>query len=144
MAVQSQHTSAYVQTVDCSPNVPCAYPDPVDFRIIVIACNRPNSTRKALQAIDSVYLDGATSALEIWIDQSKSHFVHYPTVEVARMFKWSKGPTQVHIQDQHVGIYGQWIDTWKPNGTELALILEDDINVSPYVWRWVKAVDKVF
>ena len=87
MAVQSQHTSAHVQTVDCSPNVPCAYPDPVDFRTIVIAYNRPNSTRKALQVIHSIYLDGATSALEIWIDQSKSHFVHYPTVEVARTFK---------------------------------------------------------
>ena len=87
---QSQHTSAYVQTVDCSPNVPCVYPNQVDFRIIVITYNRANSTRKALQAIDSVCLDGATSTLEIWIDQSKSNFVHYPTVEVARTFKWSK------------------------------------------------------
>ena len=43
-----------------------------------------------------------------------------------------------------MGIYGQWIDTWKQNGSELALILEDDINVSPYVWRWVKAVHEVF
>ena len=141
---QSQHISAYVQTVDCSPNLPCVYPEQVDFRIIVITYNRANSTRKALQAIDSVCLDGATSALEIWIDQSKSNFVHYPTVEVARTFKWSKGPTRVHVQGQHVGIYGQWIDTWKPNGRELALILEDDINVSPYVWRWVKAVHKTF
>ena len=46
----------------------------------------------------------------------------------------------------HVGIYGQWIDTWCPPPTtdEAALILEEDIIVSPYAWRWLKSVRKAF
>jgi hypothetical protein len=45
-----------------------------------------------------------------------------------------------------VGVYGQWIDTWrpKPNSTELGLFLEDDITVSPYAYRWIKAAHKKY
>jgi len=75
------------------------------------------------------------------------------TVEVAREFRWLRGPTRLHVQTQHAGIYGQWIDIWTPRKDmdqdrsrttpgELALILEDDISVSPYVYRWIKAVHR--
>lgn len=39
----------------------------------------------------------------------------------------------------------QWIDKWRPrdpNSTELALILEDDISISNYAYRWIKTVHK--
>jgi len=42
---------------------------------------------------------------------------------------------------------GQWIDTWRPRDdfdTELSLILEDDINVSPYAYRWLRAVHRAY
>ena len=42
---------------------------------------------------------------------------------------------------------GQWIDTWRPrddSDTELGLILEDDINVSPYAYRWLRAVHRAY
>ena len=42
---------------------------------------------------------------------------------------------------------GQWIDTWRPRDdtdTELGLILEDDINVSPYAYRWLLAVHRAY
>jgi len=40
---------------------------------------------------------------------------------------------------------GQWIDTWRPRDDsdgELGLILEDDIIVSPYAYRWLRAVHR--
>jgi len=42
---------------------------------------------------------------------------------------------------------GQWIDTWRPPGNtdaELGLILEDDISVSPFAYRWLRAVHRAY
>jgi len=42
---------------------------------------------------------------------------------------------------------GQWIDTWRPaddSDKELGLILEDDISVSPYAYRWLRAVHRAY
>ena len=42
---------------------------------------------------------------------------------------------------------GQWIDTWRPrddSDAELAVILEDDISVSPYAYRWLRAVHRAY
>jgi len=42
---------------------------------------------------------------------------------------------------------GQWIDTWRPrdnSDAELGLILEDDISVSPFAYRWLRAVNSAY
>jgi len=43
---------------------------------------------------------------------------------------------------------GQWIDTWRPqddsNASELCLILEDDLSVSRYAYRWLRAVHRAY
>lgn len=131
----------------CVVGKPCVYDDEVDLRIIVITYNRPQSLMKLLRTIDELELDGDKGALEIWIDVNKQGVVHRETVQAARSFAWKKGPSRVHIQSSHAGIYGQWIDTWRPrapNSTELALILEDDISISKYAYRWIKAVHKFY
>src|SRR6218665_2596078 len=137
------------ETLDmqCSTGTPCVYEDVVDFRIIVITYNRAQSLMKLLKTIDEVELDGDKAALEIWIDRNKNGQVHNETVEAARSFKWRHGPTRVHIQNAHAGIYGQWIDTWRPrdpDSKELSLILEDDISISKYSYRWIKAVHRFY
>ena len=107
--------------------------------------NRAESLLKVLNSLDKLELDGATASLEIWIDKPKDKdVVHAPTLKTARDFVWSRGQKRVHVQQRHVGIYGQWIDTWQPRGNELSLILEDDISVSPFAWRWIKAVHNNF
>lgn len=126
---------------------PYVYDDEVDFRIIVITYNRPESLTKLLGTIDELELDGDISSLEIWIDVDKRGAFHNETVDVARAFQWKKGTTRVHIHTSHVGIYGQWIDTWRPknpDSKELALILEDDISISKYAYRWIKAVHRSY
>ena len=86
--------------------------------------------------------------LEIFIDREKPKVnsttpppYHKLTAHIARSFKWLHGPVTVHLHEEHVGLYGQWINSWRPkeNTTELALFLEDDIDVSPYAWKWLKA-----
>ena len=135
-------------TSSCEREHPCAYSDKVDLRIIVTSYNRPLSLLKLLESLKMMELDGYSAALEIWIDRNrKTGKVHNNTVQAASEFHWSQGPTRVHVHSQHVGIYGQWIDTWRPtddSDDELALILEDDLSISVYAYRWVRAVFRAY
>ncbi len=129
-------------SLPCVSGIPgCRYPDEVDLRVIVLTHKRTTSLLKLLKSLDDLELDGDNASLEIWIDRSKDGKVDETTVSAATEFGWSRGPSRVHVRDTHAGIYGQWIDTWRPvPGTkELALILEDDLSVSPYAYRWVRA-----
>jgi len=56
-------------------------------------------------------------------------------------------PVNHCVQNRSAGIIGQWIDTWRPRAdsdVELGLILEDDISVSPYAYRWLRAVHHAY
>ena len=135
------------ESSECNPGVPCVYAKEVHFRVIVLTFNRYESVLKLLKSLDDLELDGDTAALEIWIDRDRQGRVDNNTLTTANMFKWKHGPTTVHIQKQHVGIYGQWIDTWRPKkqkSKELAVILEDDLSVSPQIYRWIKSVHKFY
>ena len=132
----------------CGREHPCTYMNKVDFRIIVTTYNRPTSLLKLFKSIEMLVLDSHSAALEIWIDRNrKTGEVDNNTVKAASEFYWSRGPTRVHVHSQHVGIYGQWIDTWRPpdeSDDELALILEDDLSISMYAYRWVRAVFRAY
>jgi len=136
------------ETSSCEREHTCTYSDKVDFRIIVTSYNRPLSLLQLLESIEMLELDGHSAALEIWIDRSrKTGKVHKNTVQAASEFHWSRGPTRVHVHSRHVGIYGQWIDTWRPpddSDDELVLILEDDLSISTYAYRWVRAVFRAY
>ena len=57
--------------VDCEPNVPCSYPETVDFRVVVITYNRAVSVMKLLRSLDTVHVDGDSARLEIWVDRDR-------------------------------------------------------------------------
>ena len=127
--------------------VPCQYHDVVDLRVIVMTFDRASSLQILLDSLDTLELDGDRATIEIWIDRSQVNTpgglgtVNNDTLHMARTFNWSRGETRVHVHARHAGIYGQWIDTWRPReGThELALLLEDDLSVSPFAYRWLRA-----
>lgn len=122
---------------------PYVYANEVDFRIIIITLNRPQSLLVLLESIKEIELDGDSASLEIWIDRDRQGQVDSNTVDAAISFHWRKGPTRVYVHSTHVGIYGQWILTWRPKSPasrEIALILEDDMSVSKYCYRWLKRV----
>lgn len=135
------------QNETCRSGTPCLYPEVVDFRIIIITFNRAVSLLKLLKTVNTVLLDGDTGRVEIWLDRDKHGNIDNNTLEIAQRFHWVHGPARVHVQERHVGIYGQWIDTWSPGdyssqSKELALILEDDLSVSPFIYRWIRAVHR--
>lgn len=124
--------------------------DEISLRIIVLTYDRPGSLKTCLNHIARMETEGDKIVVDIYIDKhknkvprkgfsSKGH--HIRTVKVAKSFRFDNSLATVHLQQQHVGVYGQWIDSWKPpSGTkEVALFVEDDLDVSPYFWKWLKA-----
>ena len=92
-------------------------------------------------------LDGDSVAVEIWIDRDGSGQVDELTLLSARSFRWRYGHVHVHVHRRHVGIYGQWMATWRPRSastTETALLLEDDLAISPFAYRWLRAARRFY
>ncbi|KAK2139362.1 hypothetical protein LSH36_1835g00006 [Paralvinella palmiformis] len=124
------------------------YNDSVDLRIIVMTFNRSQSLQKTLHSLQDFITDGRRVSLEIWIDMPERSFhVDSETLRVARNFRWTNGPVNIWIHTRHVGIIGQWLYTWRPKLTkgnsdveEWALFVEDDVDVSKYGYRWLRAV----
>jgi hypothetical protein len=87
--------------------------------------------------------DGDRVGVNIWIDRDPDGKIDHKTLVIAREFKrtWKRGRACVHKQTRNASIMGQWFHTWRPheNTKELALILEDDIDLSPFAWHWIKS-----
>ncbi len=114
------------------------FPDEVDLRIIVMVYNRPQSLKKCLNSLSDVDYLGDRVSLHIWIDRvPNTDIIPMETYVTAKRFMFRHGQYYVHIQPNHVGIQGQWLNTWRPRSgsKEIALFLEDDMTVSPFFYR---------
>lgn len=126
-------------TLSCTPGEPCEYENEVDFRVVVLTYMRPESLRTVLDHVDKMEMDGDKLAVEIWLDCSVGDVYHKSTYSVAQEYASTRPHVRVNVWKRHVGLLGQWVHTWRPkiNTSELALLLEDDIDVSPFVYRYV-------
>ncbi|XP_014769453.1 uncharacterized protein LOC106868621 [Octopus bimaculoides] len=118
----------------------------VDLRLIIIVYNRAESLKKCLDSLNKVdYLDDAIH-IDVWIDRSVNGIIDELTYKTAQSFIFEHGTYKVHNHTKHVGIYGQWIDTWRPmeDSEEIAVIIEDDINMSPFFYRYLRAAHKKY
>ncbi|WAR09660.1 hypothetical protein MAR_034736, partial [Mya arenaria] len=113
-----------------------------DLSILVIVYNRAQSMLRLLNSINEANFDGDNVKLEVWIERSKAGVVDTLTVKTAEEFVFKHGHYEVSKHSQHVEIYRQWFATWKPrvNSSEIAVILEDDLTVSPHFYKYLKLV----
>ena len=117
------------------------YPEVVDFRIIVLTYNRPFSLVQCLTHVNRVITDGATVAVEVWVDRPENGDVNVETLHILDNITWSDWIVhRTHVHPVHAGLYGQWLTTWRPKfgSREIVLYLEDDVDISPYAYRWLR------
>ena len=122
---------------------PHEYSTEVEVRFILLTRDKPQLLKSCLESLDEIKLDGSHAELHIWIDRKElDGKLDLETERIAKEFKWSKGPWFVHIHHKYVGWNNQWISSWRPqrNSSELAIFVEDHVSVSPYLYRWVKAI----
>eukprot|EP01048_Picozoa_sp_COSAG05_P018124 COSAG05_NODE_2594_length_2861_cov_2.274801_1_plen_410_part_00 len=125
----------------------------VAVRVIVLTFNRAQSLSRLLQSLERVEWGCDRVDVDIRIDrpaadQSCHTSCELPqhdrdVVETAREWadRWQHGQATVYKQPVNAGIVGQWLDCWEPTPQtrERAIIVEDDIELSPFCWRWLKA-----
>lgn len=120
------------------------------LRIIVLTMDREASLRRLLRSLDSAEYGGDRVDLDIWIDRGSSTADAEKTMESiasASMERiWKHGVRSVHRRTENAGLYEQWIYTWNitESTTEACVILEDDLEVSPSFYLWLKEARKLY
>ena len=117
------------------------------LRLIVLTMDRAESLHRLLASLVRANYSGDCVALDIWIDRSARGELDSATVAVSHSIGWPFGAKTVHNRFSNAGLRAQWLDTWNlsvPAGLhastpEVALILEDDLEVSAAFWQWLKA-----
>ena len=118
-----------------------------DLRIIVLVYDRAKSLLRLLESLNDAEYSSDDIKLEVWIDRSEKGDIDNITLQTATHFTFRHGEFEVQVHPRHVGIMGQWLTTWKPpenNSDEIAVILEDDVTVSKYFWRYLKMVHRKY
>ncbi|KAG6553470.1 hypothetical protein Mapa_004382 [Marchantia paleacea] len=60
---------------------------------------------------------------------------------LADRWEWKYGRKVVHYRSQAAGYQEQWIDSWWPSSDdEFALVVEDDMELSPLFYRYVRSI----
>lgn len=121
------------------------YTDTPALRILVITMgNRHKSCMRLLNSlVNTLNPDDDQLDLDVWFDADPNQ----ASIDAVQSLYWPHGEFKVHVWPQPAGLARQWLDTWElstPGGlgnhtTELGLVLEDDLEVSPHYWRWLKA-----
>lgn len=115
-----------------------------DLRVIVMTMNRGQSLLRLLESLGrGEYEGGECIDLDIWVDKGNGED-YEEVLRVVRGYGWEFGVKSVHERLEKAGLYEQWIYTWEGieggGVREMAVILEDDLEVSPQYWRWLKEV----
>jgi hypothetical protein len=78
---------------------------------------------------------GDTLTLRINLEQSSD----VDTMQIVDSFEWHHGEVFTHHRVIHGGLLPAVVESWYPHGNDTyGLILEDDIELSPLFYAWVK------
>lgn len=125
--------------------------------IVLTAGTRHDSLRRLLESACALLNDGDRIDMDVWIDLppgvwhrgsiNERRVLAKDIENLARNGTYRNGVVRAHVWSRPVGLVGQWMDAWDasiPGGLgadtpEIGLYLEDDVEISPLAWRWLKA-----
>lgn len=109
-------------------------------RLIVITMDREESLKRLLDSLGKAHYGEDHVDLDIWIDRANDKPVHEGVLHACQTIDWKQGTKTVHKRAANAGLYQQWIYTWNitEETTEFAVILEDDLEVSPAFYQWLR------
>ncbi|KAH7425781.1 hypothetical protein KP509_11G070600 [Ceratopteris richardii] len=101
----------------------------------VITQNRPKSLRRLLHSISTAYYLGDEITLTFNMDSK----VDDETLRAAHDFNWQHGPKILRRRIIQGGLIRAVSESWYPaSDDDFGLLLEDDIEVSPFYYMWIK------
>ncbi|KAH6827986.1 glycosyltransferase family protein 2 [Perilla frutescens var. hirtella] len=103
--------------------------------ISIITQNRATSLDRLLKSISNAYLLGDEVAITFNMDSK----VDEATLKLVNGFAWPHGPKVLRRRIIQGGLIRAVSESWYPStDDEFGLLLEDDIEVSPYFYMWIK------
>lgn len=111
------------------------------FTIIVFTYNRLNGLRTLMTSLKNADYNGRTDIkLHLFLDYPKKpDTVLDGTRAYVSDFDWPHGPYEVHRRLANAGLKRTIMESWYPvHDNEVAAFFEDDIEVSPAWFTWVR------
>ena len=103
--------------------------------ISVITKDRPRSLDRLLVSLSNAKFFGDTLSLRINLEQTSDA----ETIQLVEHFRWDHGPIVVHHRVVHGGLLPAVVESWYPHSNNsYGLLLEDDVELSPLFYAWVK------
>lgn len=124
-------------------------PDPSRFSLLIklLAYDRPAAFRRCLRSLAAADYDGDRVALHVLLDHRTTNSSVTPLaasheiLDFVDAFPWPHGEKRVHYRAANAGLQAQWIEAWWPGSDdEFAFVVEDDLQVSPLYYRFLKRV----
>ncbi|KAJ0967618.1 hypothetical protein J5N97_024535 [Dioscorea zingiberensis] len=116
---------------------PTALPNWNRMRISVniITQNRAASLQRLLRSLQNAFYVGDEVPLSFNMDSK----VDEETLKVVSTFQWPHGPKTIRRRIIQGGLIRAVSESWYPSSDDdFGLLLEDDIEVSPYYYLWIK------
>lgn len=108
-----------------------------DFTIIVLTMNRLPSLKRLVESLKQSDYRNDTVDLIFKFDQPSG----VASVDFAKDVQWPFGSVQVQISNTNMGLRQAWLEAWQPQTLDdRAIILEDDITVSPLWYQWIQTM----
>ena len=103
--------------------------------ISIITNDRPNSLRRLLESLSGSRYFGDRLNIRINIEQDAD----YETLELVDHWNWEYGSVSITRRVIHAGLLPAVVESWYPHSNySYGLILEDDVEVSPLFYGWLK------
>lgn len=101
----------------------------------IITQNRASSLTRLLKSLSNAYYLGD----EIPISFNMDSKVDEATIRLVSTFEWPHGPKTLRRRIIQGGLIRAVSESWYPSSDDdYGLLLEDDIEVSPYYYLWIK------
>lgn len=103
--------------------------------ISIITQNRSPSLSRLLKSISDAYYVGDSISISFNMDSQ----VDEDTIKMVGDFEWPHGPKTLRRRIIQGGLIRAVSESWYPaSDDDFGLLLEDDIEVSPYYYLWIK------
>ncbi|XP_042511019.1 uncharacterized protein LOC122086323 [Macadamia integrifolia] len=101
----------------------------------IVTQNRASSLRRLLKSLSDAYYIGDEISISFNMDSK----VDEETIRLVNSFQWPHGPKTLRRRIIQGGLIRAVSESWYPSSNDdFGLLLEDDIEVSPYYYLWIK------
>ncbi|KAJ4979815.1 hypothetical protein NE237_010595 [Protea cynaroides] len=101
----------------------------------IITQNRATSLKRLLKSLSDAYYTGDEISISFNMDSK----VDEETVKLVNSFQWHHGTKTLRRRIIQGGLIRAVSESWYPSSDDdFGLLLEDDIEVSPYYYLWIK------